>query len=143
MRKIVLIAIVTSFLLSHDLMYKVLEHNAVVITFSFGNGSDFSYNSYEVYGPNEKIPFSVGKTDKLSRVIFIPNKKGIWRVKVFSGDGHGKEIEIDIDKEFKIQGYSQTFFEKFQKILIGIAIIFAIFMGIRSLKRYKDEKKYQ
>ncbi len=137
MRRLVILLLLALSLSAHDLHHKVLNQEAVVVAFSFGGESDFSYQSYEVYAPNSEIPFAVGRTDKLSRVIFIPDRQGEWMVKVMSEDGHGAEVKVTIDKDFGVQAYSQTFFEKFQKVLVGIALIFGVFGVLTMIRRRK------
>jgi len=139
MKKIALLFIFALSLFSHDLSHKVLQQEAIVVSFSFGGEGDFSYQSYEVYPPNSDIPFAVGRTDKLSRVIFVPNSEGEWLVKVVSEDGHGKVVKVVVDKDFKVKEYSKTNFEKFQKIFVGLALIFAIFIFLQFFLKRKGK----
>jgi len=122
---------------AHDLHHKALNQEAVVVAFSFGGESDFSYQAYEVYAPKSDVPFAVGRTDKRSRVVFIPDRQGEWMVKVMSEDGHGAEVKVMVDKDFGVKAYSQSFFEKFQKLFVGIALIFGIFGILTIIKRRK------
>ncbi|WP_200763026.1 hypothetical protein [Nitrosophilus alvini] len=138
MKRVLILLIFSLSLFAHDLHHKVLNQEAVVVAFSFGGEGDFSYQSYEVYAPKSDIPFAVGRSDKLSRVVFIPDRKGEWRVKVMSEDGHGAEIKVVIDKEFGVKEYSQSFFERFQKIFVGVALIFGIFGLLTIIKRRKN-----
>jgi len=138
MRKLILLAFFAITLFSHDLTHKVTEQKAIVLSFSFNSSEDFSYQPYEVFAPGEKIPFAVGRTDKLSRVVFIPDRAGKWLVKVVSEDGHGKEVKVEVGKDFAIKNYSKTNFEKFQKIFVGVALIFAIFIFLQYFLKRKE-----
>ena len=122
---------------AHDLHHHVSQERATVVTFSFGSVDSYAFQKYEVYAPEAKIPFSVGRTDRLSRVLFMPDKSGLWRVKVMSDDGHGAVVDVDIDESMHMTHYSQSLYEKFQKIFVGLAFIFAIFALIYMLKRRK------
>jgi nickel transport protein len=135
MKQLLIFVFFSISLFAHDLHHKVLNQEAVVVAFSFGGDSDFSYQAYEVYAPKSDLPFCVGRTDKLSRVLFIPNCKGEWTVKVLSEDGHGAEVKVTIDKDFGIKDYSQSFFEKFQKAFVGIALIFGVFLLLNLIKK--------
>lgn len=128
------------FLWGHDLHHKVEQTPATVVGFSFGEGTEFSYQPYEVYAPQSKIPYAVGRTDKHSRIVFIPDRPGTWRIKAVSDDGHGAVVEVKIDKTLRTSGYSQSIFEKFQKIFVGIALIFALFLLFQTVqKRRKND----
>jgi len=132
-----LFAIVSLF--AHDLHHKVIYKNGVVVAFSFNSSDDFSYKPYEVYAPGSEIPFAVGRTDKYSRVIFLPDQKGEWIVKVMSEDGHGAVVKVNVGKDMKVEDSSQTLYEKFGKMFVGIAFIIAIFALLSFVKRKKVE----
>lgn len=128
---------VSAAVFAHDLHHHVSQEKVKVVTFSFGSVDSYAFQKYEVYAPDAKIPFSVGRTDKLSRVMFMPDKSGLWKVKVMSDDGHGAVVNVDIDESMSMTYYSQSLYEKFQKIFVGLAFIFAIFALIYMLKRRK------
>ena len=53
--------------LAHDLQRQIDEGAAVVVRLFFADGSDFSFESYEVYRADDEIPFQVGRTDLRGR----------------------------------------------------------------------------
>ncbi|MEJ5172294.1 MAG: hypothetical protein WHT47_01125 [Hydrogenothermaceae bacterium] len=116
-----------NFSFAHDLQYK-LENTgeAKVISFFFPDGSKFSYESFEIYREGDKVPFQVGRTDALGRVVFIPDRKGKWIVKVYSEDGHGKNIELEVN-DSGYTGKDGSIYEKFSKVITGVGIILGIF----------------
>lgn len=127
-----------SWLQAHDLHHTVVQKQAIVVRFSFGGDTDFSYQKYEIYAPDSDIPFAVGRTDSLSRIVFLPDKAGKWKIKAMSEDGHGKEVGITVGENFAVEEYSKTNFEKFQKLFVGIAVIFMVFLLLQFyLKRRK------
>ncbi|EQB39503.1 hypothetical protein M947_05775 [Sulfurimonas hongkongensis] len=137
MKIVFLLIVFATLLFSHNLEHTISKGQSVVVFFSFGHEDDFSFQSYEVYAPNAEIPFAVGRTDTHSRVSFLPNAAGEWRVKVFSEDGHGKIVEIEVDENMLVDidaNNNNTFI----KTLIGIMILFGIF-GLIYIKK-KDKK---
>lgn len=124
-------------LFSHNLSHVVSKELSVVVSFSFSQKDDFSFQSYEVYAPHSEIPFAVGRTDAHSRVSFLPNTSGKWKVKAFSEDGHGKIIEIEVDEEM-LPDMSAKSSNTFEKTLIGIMILLGFF-GLIYIKK-KDKK---
>ncbi len=128
------------FAYGHDLGCEISKEVSVVVKFGFGNDEeDFSYKSYEIYAPGETVPFAVGRTDKLSRLYFIPDRPGKWTVKVIGEDGHGKTIRLAVTPDMTVSRESTGGFEKFEKIMIGIGIIlglFAIFQFLFYKRRY-------
>ena len=129
----------TTILFSHNLQHTISKEKSIVVSFSFAQEDDFSFQSYEVYAPNTEIPFAVGRTDTLSRLSFLPNAKGSWRVKVFSQDGHGKIVNVEVDEniEAKIETNSSN---TLLKALIGIMLLFGVFGFIYIKKDKKNEK---
>jgi nickel transport protein len=79
-------------LLAHGVHSSVEEGGpAVVILIRYGDGSPFSYEQYEVFGPGDDVPYMNGRSDANGRVLFAPDRDGEWRVRFFSHDGHGGE----------------------------------------------------
>jgi nickel transport protein len=127
----------TTLLFSHNLNHTISSEQAVVVSFSFSQKEDFSFQSYEVYTPNSEIPFAVGRTDAYSRISFLPNTGGKWRVKAFSQDGHGKIIDIEVDENM-LPDMSTKSNDTFEKALMGIMILIGVF-GLIYIKK-KDKK---
>jgi nickel transport protein len=137
MKIVFLLLTFASILFSHNLEHSISKGQSVVVSFSFGHEDDFSFQNYEVYAPNSEMPFAVGRTDALSRVSFLPNSEGKWRVKAFSEDGHGKIVEIEVDENMLVKLDANTN-NTFTKMLIGIMVLFGIF-GLIYIKK-KDNK---
>ncbi|MBD3823413.1 MAG: hypothetical protein IE916_02750 [Epsilonproteobacteria bacterium] len=125
-------------LLAHDLSHTISHAKSVAVSFSFATNEDFAYQSYEIYAPgNEQIPFSVGRTDALSRAVFIPNQKGEWLLKVFSEEGHGKIVKLDIDEDMRLTTQMQI--PKWLKIYSGLITIFLLFALLFIYKQSKQQ----
>lgn len=137
MRFFVVFALLINYLSAHNLQHSVSYEEGVTITLSFAEEGDFSFQSYEVYAPDKKIPFQVGRTDVHARVIFLPDSSGKWRVKLFSEDGHGKIIEVDVDKSKKVSKVVQSS-EAFSRALLGLLFLFGTFTLIYFIKRKKN-----
>lgn len=139
MKILYFLTLFATLLFSHNLNHSISKEQSVVVSFSFGHEDDFSFQSYEVYAPSSEIPFAVGRTDALSRVSFLPNTAGKWKVKAFSEDGHGKIVEVEVDENMQAQVDANTN-NTFQKALIGILMLFGIFGLIYIKKDKKNEK---
>ncbi|MDD2449223.1 MAG: hypothetical protein PHS42_07380 [Sulfurimonas sp.] len=137
MKIISLLVVFATLLFSHNLMHSVSKEQSVVVSFSFSQKEDFSFQNYEVYAPSSEIPFAVGRTDAYSRVSFLPNTGGKWRVKAFSEDGHGKIVDIEVDENMLVP-VDVNSNNTFTKTLIGIMILLGIF-GLIYIKK-KDKK---
>jgi len=118
--------------LGHDLQYSVDQGEAVYVKLFFADGRDFAFEAYEIYRAGEEIPFQVGRTDTRGRLVFLPDGAGKWRVKAFSEDGHGVDISVVTDTEGGIESAAKPLFERYSRIITGVAFIFGIF-GLFSL----------
>jgi nickel transport protein len=112
---------------AHDLQHHIEEDSAVTVKLSYADGSEFSFESYEVYRAGEKVPFQVGRTDAHGRLAFLPDRAGTWRVKVFSEDGHGADISLSTGAQGGIESADRPLFERHSRLVVGISIIFGIF----------------
>lgn len=126
---------------AHNLQHKVWHEEATILEFSFASNDDFSYESYEIYAPNREAPYQVGRTDAHSRVLFLPDSKGLWKIKVFSEDGHGKIVEVEVNSLNQITEASNPQNSMaFLKGVAGIIILFIIFTVIYKIKKGKNEE---
>jgi nickel transport protein len=127
---------------AHQIQVEIKNEKAVVIKLYYPDGTPFAYEKFEIYPPNnEKIPFQVGRTDKLGRIVFLPNQSGKWRVKAISQDGHGIDREIFIDENSYVKESGNTKFY-YLKLLVGIFLIVVIYLALNYIfRRKKVEKK--
>ncbi|WP_345986900.1 hypothetical protein WCX18_06905 [Sulfurimonas sp. HSL1-2] len=139
MRWLFALMILAPLLFAHDLVHRVSHAECIAVSFSYADQSDFSYQSYELYAPGETIPYQVGRTDKMSSLCFLPTKQGVWTLKAFGEDGHGATVEITVDDQLALGGYDRPLFEKFQKVFVGLALIFALFGGLYFYKKRRGK----
>jgi len=139
MRFVLSILFLMPLLFAHDLMHRVSHSECIAVSFSFADQSDFSYQAYELYAPGDTIPYQVGRTDRVSSLCFRPTKQGVWLLKAFGEDGHGATVEITVDEQLALAGYERPLFEKFQKVFVGLALIFALFGGFYFYKKRREK----
>ena len=137
MRTFMLVFFFTGMLSAHNLKHTLSWEESVTIALQFVKEGDFSFQSYEVYAPKTKTPFQVGRSDLYGRVVFLPDRSGKWRVKIFSQDGHGKIIEVDIDKSKNGQKIVQNT-SILPRLLWGFLLLFSVFGVIYFTKRKKN-----
>jgi len=113
--------------LAHDLQHSIDEGAAVSVKLFFADGSEFSFESYEIFRAGDEIPFQVGRTDIRGRVVFIPDRAGTWRLKVFSEDGHGADLSFTTGGEGGVQDANEPFLERHLRIIVGVSVIFGVF----------------
>lgn len=125
---------------AHDLHHEIGRAEAVAVHLSFAQQGDFSFQSYELYSPNNsEIPFAVGRSDALGRVLFIPDAPGRWTLKAFGEEGHGAVVAIDVDEALHVSD-SAPQSSLVQRLALGLGVIAAIF-GLLHLiaQRRKNE----
>jgi nickel transport protein len=113
--------------LAHDLQYVVGEGSAVFVRFSLAGEGEFSFESYEIYRDGENVPFQVGRTDQQGRLVFLPDRSGKWRIKVFSEDGHGRDFFITTDAQGGVERAERPVVSRNLRIAIAVALIFGLF----------------
>jgi nickel transport protein len=126
--------------LAHDLQHQITDAEAVSVRFFFADGNDFSFESYEIYRAGEEIPFQVGRTDLEGRVVFLPDRAGTWRIKVFSEDGHGADFSFTTGPRGGVHDAGQPFLERHLRIVVGVSLIFGCF-GLLSLLMRRGERR--
>lgn len=110
----------------HDLEHRVSqEGGCVVVHFYFQGGKGFSYEAYEVFYEADKIPFQVGRSDALGRVVFCPDREGFWTLKVTSEDGHGATIKLKAGGK-RVEA-EKDFFSRYERLFVGVGILLGLF----------------
>lgn len=112
---------------AHDLQHEVEESPAVSVRLFFADGDEFSFEAYEIYRAGEEVPFQVGRTDTHGRLVFLPDRAGTWRVKVFSEDGHGGEFSVATGAEGGTPSADRPLFERYSRLIVGVSILFGLF----------------
>ncbi len=103
--------------------------NATTVTVTHEDGSPLAAESFTVHSPKGGSAFMTGKTDRLGRAIFIPDVSGKWEVKIFSDDGHGAIVSIDVDLDALSNPTESENMEmgQAQKMITGVSVLFGIF----------------
>ncbi len=117
---------------AHELHYTVVRGEAVVVQLQYADQTDLAQANYNIYRAGEEKPFQTGRTDARGRIVFLPEEKADWRIKVFTEDGHGLQITLDTAAGGATENVTRTFFERYARIVTGISVIFGLF-GIISL----------
>ncbi len=123
---------------AHDLQYSVGHGQAVVIRMFYVDNSPFAFEGYEIVREGEKLPYQVGRTDSQGRIAFLPDRAANWRIKAMSEDGHGLDFKISTDAAAMLSGAEKPVFERYARIVVGVAVILGLF-GFLSL--YLKRKK--
>ncbi len=85
--------------LAHAVHYRVLEQDGDAVAFevSFGPKEPAAYAAVLVYGPDDQeVEHQNGRTDRQGRFAFLPDRPGVWRVRVEAGMGHQVSFEVDV-----------------------------------------------
>jgi nickel transport protein len=124
--------------LAHDLRHQIDEGTAVSVRLFFADGSDFAFESYEVYRAGDEVPFQVGRTDLQGRVVFLPDRAGTWRIKAFSEDGHGADFSFTTGAGDDVESANRPLLERHLRLVVGVSVIFGLF-GVMSLLKRKGK----
>jgi nickel transport protein len=86
----------------HALLHEVLDGEAVILSFAFPGGEQPWFEPYEVFAPGAETPFQSGRINAQGEMSFRPDRPGRWRVRVFTEDGHGAVIELEVDEAGRV-----------------------------------------
>lgn len=82
---------------AHAIDHRVVGSDAKMVEVFYADGRPFEFEEFEVSGPGDRSPFAIGRTDRLGRVVFAPDRPGEWTVKVWSEDGHGVTTMVNVE----------------------------------------------
>jgi nickel transport protein len=82
---------------AHRMGHAVSTGEALVVTLSYPFGAPPMFEPYRIYAPDADVAFQTGRTDRLGRVSFLPDRPGDWRIVIATEDGHGAEMSVVVD----------------------------------------------
>jgi nickel transport protein len=131
-----------SALCAHTVNFEVQQKGLAVRIF-YGADDPSSYSEYEVFGPGDKLPHQTGRTDRNGFVSFVPDRQGVWKIKVLGESSHGFHgvtTEIKVDRDLNLESFKKPLAATSTKLVTGISLIIGIF-GIYALISSRKRKK--
>ena len=95
MRRLIVAAALAALALpahAHTIVYRTLEGGGAVLEFRYSDGEAVAYEPYVVMGPDDRVEFQNGRTDRHGRVAFLADRPGAWQVTVDVGEGEGHRV---------------------------------------------------
>ena len=127
----------------HTVNYEV-QQKGVAIKIFYTAQDSASYAEYEVFGPGDKLPHQIGRTDRNGFVAFVPDRQGVWRAKITGESAHGYHgvtVEVNVDKDMNLESFNKPLVAQYTKFITGISLIiglFGIYALIVSRKKHKE-----
>jgi nickel transport protein len=82
---------------AHAMLHEIVAGEVVIVRLSFPGHDQPLFEPYEVFAPGGDTPFQAGRVNALGEVSFRPDRPGTWRLRVFTEDGHGADLELEVD----------------------------------------------
>lgn len=115
--------------LAHEVLHSVERGRAVAVKMYFADGEVMAYTEYQLWSPaDSKIPYQKGRTDRGGYVAFMPDRPGLWRLKIADDTGHGLDTTIDVGALAPTQ--SATSLSFILRPVLAIAVVAALFAGL-------------
>lgn len=80
--------------MAHEVQVDTAGTTATVLTLRYADGQPFAFEAYELYPAGSETPGQVGRTDAAGRIAFVTDGRTEWRLKAWSGDGHGVDRPV-------------------------------------------------
>lgn len=138
---IMLLPLIYSGAEAHEIHYQV-ENKGISARIFYSADDPASYSQYEIFGPGDKIPHQKGRTDKNGFVSFLPDRAGVWIIKVFGESNHGyhgAQIEVKVNEGMFTESFKKPLVAAHTKIIVGIGLIGWIFGAVTLFKRNREK----
>lgn len=118
--------------LSHGTKSAV-EQGGLAVSAQYDTGEPMDYAKVTISGPDAKLPFQSGRTDRNGRFCFFPDRAGEWKMVVDDEMGHRLEVRIPVDESLALQqgkvnrASREAGASRFEKAAMGMSIIFGFF----------------
>jgi len=128
-------------LYAHTIHYEV-QSKGISAKIFYTQSDPASYSEYEIYGPGDTEPYQIGRTNRAGFLSFLPDRPGIWKIKVLGESSHGFHgitFDVKVDKAFNLESFEKPLVAKHTKMMVGVSVIFGLF-GIISLYLSRKRK---
>lgn len=125
-------------LAAHEVHLEQSTATAAVVRLNYADGQPFAYEAYELYLPGQSAPHQVGRTTAAGEVIFLPAGHPEWRLKAFTGDGHGldRPLRVSVVPGASTESVASSL-PRWTLLLAGAGVIFGIFGFLQLFLRKK------
>ena len=82
--------------MAHGVRTEVVAGATSTITVTSDHGEPLAGASFTVTAPGAEGAWLSGTTDPHGRVVFQPDRAGLWSVRVATADGHGAVVSVDV-----------------------------------------------
>ncbi len=108
-----------------------VRNGGIVVMAQYDSSEAMSYAKVSIAAPEAKLTFQSGRTDRNGCFCFFPDTAGEWKVVVDDEMGHRLEVNVPVDEAMKfitdpVSGGPKNSLSKYEKALIGIAVIFGV-----------------
>jgi nickel transport protein len=124
---------------AHEVHHQIAATAAISVRLTYADGKPFAYETYELYPKGSEVPAQVGKTDAEGRVVFVPGTQSQWRLRAFSNDGHGADLQFE-SPTLAAAASTEAPIDRTARVLFGLSAILAAFAAYQFLLRRKERK---
>lgn len=138
---LIALALLTGQALAHEVKLEESSQPATVLRLSYADGQPFAFEAYELYQPGQDAPEQVGRTNARGEIIFLPGAQAEWRVKAFTGDGHGVDQRLHLKTATAASPTApsnESALPRWSLLLTGLGVIFGLFGLVQLLVRKKQ-----
>lgn len=119
---------------AHEVHEEVSRAQATVVRLTYADGEPFSFERYELFADGSTQPTLSGSTDGQGRAVFLPDQVKRWRVRAFSADGHGVDVNFETSGEAAISVPGPST-DRTSRVLLGVLVILALFCALQLFVR--------
>jgi nickel transport protein len=107
-----------------------VQQKGIAVRIFYGADDPAGYSEYEITGPGDSLPHQTGRTDRNGFIAFVPDRQGIWKVKVLGESAHGFHgvtLEIKVDQDLHLESFRKPLAAAYTKLVTGISLIIGLF----------------
>jgi nickel transport protein len=81
-------------------MDRRLDADGLAVEFYLSTGEPVTQARFQLFGPGDDVTaFQDGRTDRLGRAVFLPDRPGTWRIALTDDLGHSSTSAIEVGAE--------------------------------------------
>lgn len=127
-------------LAAHEVKVEQGTQTAAVVRLTYADGQPFAFEAYELYRPGQEAPHQVGRTNGAGQIVFLAGDQREWRLKAFTGDGHGvdQRLQIATSADPVATAGETSALPRWALLVAGGGLIFGLFGFVQLFVRKKS-----
>jgi nickel transport protein len=119
---------------------RLVEGDPIAVAFTWSSGGPVAFAPFKVFGPgDDRLEYQNGRTDRVGRVVFLPDRDGPWRIEVQDDDDHRASLTVEIGPDQVAPG-TPVWQRWLLRLSLGANVVLGLWLVEGSLRQLRARR---